>query len=130
MKGILFCDIDGTLIPYGEKEIRPSLLSTLQEAIRKDWMLCIATGRVYDSVRQTLPMLEGSAYFSCSSGACLYYQGREAMPSEFLDRKTSRPPANSIVRSFSPFPRGCMRLVRSILIRTICLGSNILFRFR
>lgn len=88
MKGILFCDIDGTLIPYGEKEMRPSLLSTLQEAIRKDWMLCITTGRVYESVRQTLPMLEESAYFSCSSGACLYYQGREAMPSQFLDRKT------------------------------------------
>ncbi|MDD7200208.1 MAG: HAD family hydrolase [Sphaerochaetaceae bacterium] len=88
MKGILFCDIDGTLIPYGDKEMKPSLLATLQEAIRKDWMLCIATGRVYASVRQTLPMLEESTFFSCSSGACLYYQGREAMPSAFLDRTT------------------------------------------
>lgn len=88
MKGALFCDIDGTLLPYGQTQISPSLLATLKEAVQKDWMLCIVTGRAYESVRQTLPALADDAYFCCSSGACLFFHGREVMPSAFLDRKT------------------------------------------
>lgn len=87
VKGILFFDVDGTLIPYGQKEIKPSLLALLEKAHAMGWMVCIATGRAYASLHATFPMLEDDVYFSVSSGSCLYYQGREAMPSLYLTRE-------------------------------------------
>ncbi len=88
MKGAIFCDIDGTLVPYGKEHAKKGVLDALSLAVGRGWLVCICTGREYESARLTFPSLENEVYFSTSSGACLFYGGEEVIPSLCLDFQT------------------------------------------
>ena len=70
----LFCfDIDGTLIPFGEKEIPEEELKALQALLDAGHAVALASGRPFCSLKHHLSPLRGNAkFYICANGASVY----------------------------------------------------------
>lgn len=75
VKKILAFDIDGTVLPYGEKEIPHEILASLKALRDMGVALAVSTGRSYASVRQLFPD-GGELLCICHDGAVSYEKGR------------------------------------------------------
>lgn len=99
---LIACDIDGTLIPYGEHAL-PQELFPLVHALREQGILfCPASGRQYHSLRALFAPIADSSCFLCENGAAIFG------PSETEE--------NAPLLSATPFPRKeAMELCRDIM---------------
>lgn len=71
---IIFFDIDGTMLPFGAKQLPPRMVETLHRLRQRGIIVCIATGRT----PVTVPRFEGvefDAYMTFNGSLCYDKKG-------------------------------------------------------
>ena len=74
---LIVSDIDGTLLPYGQTELRPSLFSVIGALRERGVIFCPASGRQFHSLRGLFAPVQDELTYLCENGAILYGAGRE-----------------------------------------------------
>lgn len=82
--GMFFCDVDGTILPHGQREISPSFFSLVHEAKDKGYLFCISSGRFHLSLLPLFEQVENEVVFSASNGCRILYQGQELIPNHTI----------------------------------------------
>ena len=72
MVKLIACDIDGTLIPYGQTGLPQGLFPLIRALGEKGVLFCPASGRQYHSLRRLFAPVAASAYFLCENGAAIF----------------------------------------------------------
>ena len=83
-------DVDGTLLPYGEKEIASRYLSQLTELLNSGMKLCIASGRSPYNLKYLFAPIADRVTFVCHDGALMVQNDKvlyhRPIPSEEVTR--------------------------------------------
>ncbi len=74
MRKLLFCDLDGTLLPRGEKSISRDVLAQIDRIISKGNIFAVASGRSYDEMRALFGPVSQKIVFVCLDGAIAFYR--------------------------------------------------------
>lgn len=74
---LIACDIDGTLIPYGQADLSPALFSLILALKEKGILFCPASGRQYHSLRRLFAPVADEVCFLCENGAVIFGVGAE-----------------------------------------------------
>lgn len=74
---LIVSDIDGTLLPYGQTQLRPSLFSVIRALRERGVIFCPASGRQYHSLRGLFAPVQDELTYLCENGAILYGPGGE-----------------------------------------------------
>ncbi len=69
MLRLVFCDVDGTLLPHGEQTLPADLLDTLRRLTDRGITVAIASGRPYPQLRSLFGALSHRLLFICLDGA-------------------------------------------------------------
>lgn len=69
---LIACDIDGTLLKPGEKEVSPLVFEQIDRLIKKGVLFCPASGRQYNSLRRLFDAISDKIYYICDNGAIIY----------------------------------------------------------
>ncbi len=91
MTRMIFCDLDGTLLPAGCDNIPAETLAQVKRLVDKGVLFCVASGRPYSSLKKFFGPLYRRIIFICLDGAlimhrdCVLYKKRIENPSELLD---------------------------------------------
>ena len=72
MLKLIACDIDGTLIPYGQTDLPQGLFPLIEALWQKGVLFCPASGRQYHSLRRLFAPVANRAYFLCENGAAIF----------------------------------------------------------
>ena len=94
MVKLIACDIDGTLIPYGQTDLSPELFPLIRALGEKGVLFCPASGRQYHSLRGLFAPVAHSAYFLCENGAVIFGPSQTEAGAPVLS-KTAFPPAEA-----------------------------------
>jgi Cof subfamily protein (haloacid dehalogenase superfamily) len=86
LHGIFFCDVDGTLLPYGNKKPSLDLIALIHEITEKGYLVCISSGRPYPSLKELFEEVSEEVVFSCCNGSALLYKGKPLVDGVFLER--------------------------------------------
>ena len=74
MVKLLVCDLDGTLLTRGEKELRGEVLSAIQTLLARGVFFCVASGRSYHELKRLFRAVEDQIYFIASDGALFVHK--------------------------------------------------------
>ena len=74
MTRLIVCDLDGTLMPQGERTVRRALLSKIEARIRKGTLFCVASGRPYEELYPLFGALARDIIFICLDGALVMHR--------------------------------------------------------
>ena len=83
MKKLIACDVDGTLIPEGEKWVSPEVLKEARRLTDEGWIFAFASGRQFANLRALARDLADRFYYITQNGAAVYSCG--ARP-ELIDK--------------------------------------------
>ncbi len=67
------CDVDGTLLPHGEKVVSENIFRLIREIADKNIIFAIASGRPYHDLKRLFAGLEDRVYFLPSDGAAVIH---------------------------------------------------------
>ena len=73
---LVVCDLDGTLLPYGEEKINKTTLDKITALVDNGVYFAVSSGRVYSELREFLSEFVDKIYFISSDGALADYNGR------------------------------------------------------
>ncbi len=85
-KGMFFCDVDGTILPHGQREVPPAFFSLVKEAKEKGYLFCISSGRFHRALLPLFKPVEDEVVFSASNGCRILYQGRDLIADHTISR--------------------------------------------
>ena len=74
MVKLIVCDLDGTLLARGEKELSGEVLSAIQTCLARGVHFCVASGRSYHELKRLFRAVEEEIYFIASDGALLVHK--------------------------------------------------------
>lgn len=74
MKQIIFCDLDGTLLPQGKSKIDQDVLNHIKRLTNKGVVFCVASGRSYSSLSRFFGTLSRNIVFICLDGALIMHR--------------------------------------------------------
>lgn len=74
---LIACDIDGTLIPYGQSGLPRGLFPLIRALKEKGILFCPASGRQYHSLRRLFAPVADEVCFLCENGAVIFGVGTE-----------------------------------------------------
>ena len=77
MVKLIVCDIDGTLIPYGETALSPELFPLIRRLHGRGILFCPASGRQYHSLRTLFAPVADELAYLCENGAVIFGVGAE-----------------------------------------------------
>ncbi len=103
---LIACDIDGTLIPYGEKELPPGLFGLVGRLMDRGVFFCPASGRQYHSLRRTFSPIADRACFLAENGGVVFGPGREETAPVLSKTVLPREDAVALARDIKALP-GC-----------------------
>ncbi len=66
---MIFCDVDGTLLPQGSFTINQSVFDVINHAVSSNLIICIASGRSYPDLKELFKPVANSISFICNDGA-------------------------------------------------------------
>lgn len=105
MLKLIASDLDGTLIPYGQKTLPPELFSLIRRLQQAGILFCPASGRGRPSIRKTFGPIADELCILCENGAVVFGPGGEEAP----------------ILSKTAFPRDvAMALCRDIIAQPDC----------
>ena len=73
---LIVADFDGTLVPYGERTVSPTVRALIESALQKNITFAVSSGRTYNELAEHLPEFLGRIYFICSDGAYYVKDGK------------------------------------------------------
>lgn len=68
---MIFCDVDGTLLPRGKSRISEEVFSAIKKAVASDIYVCIASGRSYPDLKELFSPVKNDVTFICNDGASI-----------------------------------------------------------
>lgn len=74
---LVACDIDGTLIPYGKREMPGKIYPIISRLLDKGVMFCPASGRQYHSLRLLFAPVADRICYVCENGGVVFGRGAE-----------------------------------------------------
>ncbi len=74
MVKLVVCDLDGTLLPRGEKEIDAKLFHMIEMLSARGVAFAVASGRSYHELKRLFQPVEDQIYFIASDGALTVYR--------------------------------------------------------
>jgi len=74
---LIASDIDGTLLPHGQKAISPDLFPLIRRLQRAGVVFCPASGRQYHAMRDLFAPMADELHFLCENGAVVFGPGSE-----------------------------------------------------
>ena len=77
MVKLIVSDIDGTLLPYGQTTLSPTLFPVIRALKERGVIFCPASGRQYHSLRGLFAPVQDELAYLCENGAILYGAGQE-----------------------------------------------------
>lgn len=77
MVKLIVCDIDGTLLPYGQTALEPALFPLIRGLWDRGVRFCPASGRQFHSLRALFSPVADTLTYLCENGAILYGPGGE-----------------------------------------------------
>jgi len=83
-KGLIFFDIDGTIIPYGESVPPKEVEEIFCECEKSGWGTCISTGRYYPAALWPFLSVVDKCIFSVHNGARIVYKGVDMIPTKHI----------------------------------------------
>ncbi|WP_320130675.1 HAD-IIB family hydrolase [uncultured Sphaerochaeta sp.] len=86
LKGIFFCDVDGTLLPYGNKSLSTELMELIHQITKEGYLVCISSGRPYLALLELFWEVRDEVAFSCCNGSALFYKEKPLADEVFLQR--------------------------------------------
>ncbi len=89
-KGMFFCDVDGTILPHGQREVSSSFFSLVYEAKERGFLFCISSGRFHLSLIPLFHQVEDEVVFSASNGCRILHQGQELIPNHTIHASDAR----------------------------------------
>lgn len=98
MVKLIVSDIDGTLIPYGEKALPDALFPLIHRLRRAGVLFCPASGRQFHSLRKLFAPVADELAFLCENGAAIFGPGTEEEAP--LLSKTPMPRADALALSY------------------------------
>lgn len=119
---LIASDIDGTLIPYGKKDLPQDLFPLIRRLRQRGILFCPASGRQIHSLRRLFAPAAEEMCFLCENGGAVFGPGGE----------------NAAVLSTTPFPRettlslihdivekaGCPALISGVQTGYVCGGYS------
>ena len=70
---MVFCDLDGTLLPQGRGTVHKETLSKIKSLQKRGVLFCVASGRPYEQLRPMFSDCANDMIFMCLDGAlCIY----------------------------------------------------------
>ncbi|MEM5768315.1 MAG: HAD family hydrolase [Bacillota bacterium] len=88
---LVLCDIDGTLIHPGEREVSPKVLEQVERLQRKGLLFCPASGRQYNSLRGLFTTIADRIYYISNNGAVVLGPDKGGPLEEQIISKTALP---------------------------------------
>lgn len=79
-KGLFVCDVDGTILPHGQREIAPSFFSLVREATERGFLFCISSGRFHMALIPLFQPIADLVVFSASNGCRILHHGKDLIP--------------------------------------------------
>ena len=111
MLKLIASDIDGTLIPYGQKDLTEELFPLIHRLRRAGILFCPASGRQYHSLRKLFAPVAQELCFLAENGAILYGPSPREEDAPILARTPMpRPEALALSQAILDLP-GCELLV-------------------
>lgn len=77
MLKLIASDIDGTLMPYGQKSLSPDLFDLIRRLHSAGILFCPASGRQYHSMRTLFAPVADEVCFLCENGGVIFGPGGE-----------------------------------------------------
>ena len=66
---MIFCDVDGTLLPHGNNIVSNDVFSAINQAVSSGVHICIASGRSYSDLKTLFAPVVDDVIFICNDGA-------------------------------------------------------------
>ena len=82
---MIFCDVDGTLLPHDNKSISDDVFKTINRAVSSGINFCIASGRSYPDLKRLFSPVINNVTFICNDGS-LMVENEKALFSSPLDK--------------------------------------------
>lgn len=74
MLRMVFCDVDGTLLPKTETEVSPAVIDTLRRLTDKGVIVVLASGRPYAQLKSLFSAVAYRLVFLCLDGALVLHK--------------------------------------------------------
>ena len=93
---LIACDLDGTLLHPGERELRSEAFELIDELHRRGIVFMPASGRQYASLRYLFAPVADELAYVCENGALVMSEGR-AVVKRSMERSLAMDIANAVV---------------------------------
>ena len=124
---LIASDIDGTLLPHGQKAVSPDLFPLIRRLQRAGVVFCPASGRQYHAMRELFAPMADELHFLCENGAVVFGPGSEerspVLSRTAMDRSDALALANDILAG-----PDCELLVSCQRKSYFCSRSDTLYR--
>lgn len=119
MLKLIASDIDGTLMPYGQKTLSPALFGLIRRLRTAGILFCPASGRQYHSMRTLFAPVANEVCFLCENGGVIFGPGGEDDAPVLSKTAMSRPDAMALSHAIMDIP-GCEVLISGQNISYVC----------
>ncbi len=89
VKKLIASDLDGTLLPYGHKEIDPEAFNVIHDLQKKGALFIPASGRNIHSIRKLFKPINNELSYLSENGAVVWYKNEEIadfpLPKRLID---------------------------------------------
>lgn len=82
---LIVADFDGTLMPFGQKEVSKEIKKYIETALEKDICFAVSSGRTYCELVQYLPEFADRIWFICCDGAYYVKDGRSYYEKQIMN---------------------------------------------
>lgn len=120
---LIACDIDGTLLSYGETTLSGEIFELIRELQRAGICFCTASGRQYHSLRKLFEPVADEIAYLCENGAVVLGRGSEENSLLFSSVEIPKKDALAIAQDVLSFPN-CEVLLSARNCYYVCSTSE------
>ena len=119
MLKLIASDIDGTLMPYGEKALSPALFDLIRRLRAAGILFCPASGRQYHSMRALFAPVADEVCFLCENGGVIFGPGAEETAPVLSKTAMPRSDALALSHAIMDIPE-CQVLISGQNVSYVC----------
>lgn len=119
MLKLIASDIDGTLMPYGQKVLPPVLFDLIRRLRSAGILFCPASGRQYHSMRTLFAPVADEVCFLCENGGVIFGPGGEDGAPVLSKSAMPRPDALALSHAIMDIPE-CEVLISGQNVSYVC----------